>query len=143
MNSKLGWSLDHLSFSLFSICSCSSFSQEQSWVGVFDCRMATPSLYLMPYLSSRGGFFYVFPLSSVGQFIYSTSLWVLRVSHLPDLRYILESLPTSHSLQLHISIHSACPQDFSPVAHIPYLIKLHFSHPPFSSTHVLPSASHD
>ena len=53
MDPKLGQSLDSLSFSLFSIF-VPAVLLEQFWVRMFDCGMATPSLHLMPCLSTGG-----------------------------------------------------------------------------------------
>ena len=54
--------------SLLHFCPYSSFRQEQFWVRVFDCGMATPSLTLMLCLFTGGGF-YKFCLPTVGNFI--------------------------------------------------------------------------
>ena len=54
--------------SLLRFCTFSFFRQEQFWVRIFDCEMATPSLYLMPSLFTGGGLFQ-FPFPTVGHFI--------------------------------------------------------------------------
>jgi hypothetical protein len=76
--------------------------------------MASPSFHLMPLPFYWTGH-YKFPLPTVGHFIQSSSLWVLRVSHLTSFWYILESPPTSYFLWLPVSILSAGPQGLSPV----------------------------
>jgi len=61
----LGLSLDLLFLRLFfDFHSCSSFRQQELWVRV-DCGIATPSLHLMPCLSTVG-VLYTFPLPTVG-----------------------------------------------------------------------------
>ena len=49
------------------------------------------------------------------------SLWVLSVSHLPGIWYILEGLPTSYLQKLPVSILLADPQGFSPVPPLSFL----------------------
>jgi hypothetical protein len=44
------------------------FMQGQFWVRVFDCGMATPSIHLMPWFSTGGGF-HGFPYPTVEYFI--------------------------------------------------------------------------
>ena len=56
--------------------------------------MANP-LSLNALLCAGGGL-YKFPLPTVGHFIYGPSLWVLWVSQLPGLWYILEDPSTSY-----------------------------------------------
>jgi hypothetical protein len=66
---KLGQSLDSLSLRLFSdFVPAEPFTQEQFWVRLFDCGMATTSLNLMLCLST-GGRLYQFLLPTVGHFI--------------------------------------------------------------------------
>jgi hypothetical protein len=48
-------------------CPCCSSWQEQFWVRGFDCGMITPSLHLIPCLST-GGRLYKVPLPTVGHF---------------------------------------------------------------------------
>jgi hypothetical protein len=91
-------------------CPCRSFKQEQSWIRVFDCGMATLSLHLMPYLSTRSGL-YSFPLPTVGCFIFESC-----VSHFPGLLYILESHHSFYLPRLPVFILSAGPQGLTPVS---------------------------
>jgi hypothetical protein len=67
---KLSWLLDLLSYSLFStfvFAVLLNRNNSGSGVRVFGCGMATPSLHLIPYLST-GGRFYKFHLPTVGHF---------------------------------------------------------------------------
>ena len=57
MDPELGFALSL--YSVFNLCN--SFRQEQFWVRIFDCGMATSSLHLMPCPSTGGGL-YNFPL---------------------------------------------------------------------------------
>jgi hypothetical protein len=57
LDPNLSLSLDLLFLGIFSIFSCSSFKRKQFWVRVFDWGMATPSLYMMPYLSTGDGLY--------------------------------------------------------------------------------------
>jgi hypothetical protein len=74
MDPKSGWSLDLLSLHLFFISDLAVLlGRNNSGLEFFDCGMGTPSLYLMPCLSTGGGI-YKFPLPTVGHFIESPSL---------------------------------------------------------------------
>lgn len=76
--------------SLFLFCLWSSIRKEQFWVRMFDFWMAIPSVHVMSSHYTVGGF-YMFPLPTVGHFIYGPSLCVLGFSHLyQDFKYNLE-----------------------------------------------------
>jgi hypothetical protein len=68
MDPKLDWSLDLLSFSLFSIFVPAVLLDRKNSVRAFDCGMATRSLHLIPCLSNAGKF-YKFPLPTIEPFI--------------------------------------------------------------------------
>jgi hypothetical protein len=90
---------------------CSSFRQEQLWVRVLTVGWQHLP-HLMPWLPAGGGL-YKFFLTTVRHFIYSPSLWVLRVFHLSGQWCILGGPPNLHLLRLLVSI-LAGPQSFIP-----------------------------
>ena len=138
---KLGWSLDLLSLSLFSIfCPCNSFRQEQFWVRIFDCNgnfippIHSLSFYWRWILQVLSPHYWAFHLRSHPlvheDLLLSKSLVLSR------------GYSTSNPLRLHISICSAGPQGFSPVSlPPPYLIIFLFFPPPSlpSPTQIPPS----
>ena len=84
---------------------CSSFRQKQLWIRIFDCGMVTPSLTRF-LLSLCWRWVLQVPSLHCRSF-HLRSLWVLRVSHLPGLWYILEYPPTSYVWRWPVSILSA------------------------------------
>jgi hypothetical protein len=73
MDPKLGLSLDLLSLNLFSVFVPEVLLDRNNFGSVFNCEMATSSLYLMPCLPAGDGL-YKFPLPTVGHFIQGPSL---------------------------------------------------------------------
>jgi len=66
-----------------------------------------------PSMQHTPGRFYKYSFSTEGRVINGASLWVLKVSQLPGLWYILEDPPISYLLSLPVSILTAVPQNFS------------------------------
>jgi hypothetical protein len=100
--------------SLLDFCPCSSFRKSSGW------EILTVGWWLYP---SFGGSVYLLELDSLsslfgmlGIFSKVHSKWVLRVSHLPGLWYILDDLlPHLPPQRLLISTHSLCSLGFSPL----------------------------
>ena len=108
----------HLHFHL-----CNIFRQEILWVrGVTGAWQPLP--HLMPCLPV-GGRLYKFSLSTLGHFILGSSLWVLRVSHLPGLWCILEC-PPKLPFQEVACFDSFCwPLGLQSFSHIQYQIRFY------------------
>jgi hypothetical protein len=68
MDLKLGWSLDCLSLSLFSIFVPAVLLDRNNSESEILTGLETPSLYLMPCFSTGGGL-YKYPLPTVVHFI--------------------------------------------------------------------------
>ena len=111
MNPKLGGSLDHLYLSLLSIFVLAVLLDSyNSWSDFLTVGWQPhPSTWCPVFLLDMDSMSSLSPLLSI------SSLWVLRVSCLPNLQYILEGPLNYHPLKLHIFFHSAGPLGFSPI----------------------------
>ena len=106
-----------------------------------------PFSHLMSSLSAWSGL-YKFPLPTVWNFIYGSSLWVLKVSHLPGLWYILECpahLPPPKVACFHSFYWPSGLQYYSSYQipdHVPPVPLCPFSHPDLSLPIMLLMFSH-
>jgi hypothetical protein len=90
--------------------------------------METPSLHILLEMDSKRS---LSPLLGISSNLPPFESW--QVSSPKSLVFSIGYPLTSYLLSLHISIHSADPQDFSPVSSSSYLIKFPFTTTPLSN----------